>query len=65
MKIVFTSDEGFHDWRVDKFNAATDRVNAGETSEVVFIADKIGVSEFYCSVGNHRQRGMVGSLIVE
>ena len=63
--IELTSDEGFHDWVVDEFDAATERVNAGETTSVTFVADQAGTYEYYCSVGNHRELGMVGTLIVE
>lgn len=65
VKIVFTSSQGFHDWVVDEFGAATSRVNTGDTAEVEFVADTAGEFEYYCSVGNHRQLGMVGTLIVE
>jgi len=65
VKIVFTSNDGFHDWTVDEFDAATSRVNTGSTASVEFVADKTGTFEYYCSVGNHRQLGMVGNLIVE
>jgi len=65
VKIIFSSTEGFHDWTIDEFSAATERVNAGETSSVEFVADKTGEFEYYCSVGSHRSLGMVGKLIVE
>jgi plastocyanin len=65
VKIQFKSESGFHDWVIDEFNAATDQVNSGGTSSVEFIAGTAGTYEYYCSVGNHRQRGMVGTLIVE
>ena len=64
VRIVFTSEEGFHDWVVDEFNAATAQVSTGETSSVEFVADQVGEFEFYCSVGNHREMGMVGTLTV-
>lgn len=65
VKILFTSESGFHDWVVDEFNAATDQVNSGGTTEVTFVANKKGSFEYYCSVGSHRALGMVGTLIVE
>jgi len=65
VKIIFKSDGGFHDWVVDEFDARTARVNTGEMAETEFIAGKKGAFEFYCSVGQHRQMGMVGRLIVE
>ena len=64
VKIVLNAESGTHDWVVDEFNARTTVVNAGETTEVTFVADQTGKFEYYCSVGNHRQMGMVGTLIV-
>ena len=63
--VNFTSESGFHDWVVDEFGAATDRVNSGGKTSVTFTADQTGSFEYYCSVGSHRQLGMVGTLIVE
>ena len=63
--INFVSDEGFHDWVVDEFNAATEKVRPGTPTSVTFTADKAGTYEYYCSVGSHRAQGMVGQLIVE
>lgn len=63
--VNFTSSEGFHDFVVDAFDAQTERVNVGEQTSVTFVADTAGTYEYYCSVGNHRAQGMVGTLIVE
>lgn len=63
--INFESTDGFHDWVVDEFNAATAKVNTDGTTSVTFVADKKGTYEYYCSVGNHRAQGMVGTLVVE
>ena len=63
--INLTSTDGFHDWVVDEFDAATERVQTDGTTSVTFVADKAGTYEYYCSVGQHRQNGMVGTLIVE
>ncbi|HLD28475.1 MAG TPA: plastocyanin/azurin family copper-binding protein [Patescibacteria group bacterium] len=65
VRINFTSESGFHDWVVDKFNAATNQVNTGDSTSVEFVADTAGVFEYYCSVGNHRAQGMFGQLIVQ
>ncbi|OIP79849.1 hypothetical protein CO082_03635 [Candidatus Peregrinibacteria bacterium CG_4_9_14_0_8_um_filter_44_15] len=65
VRIVFTSEDGFHDWVLDEFNAATEQVQTGGVTEVTFVADKAGTYEYYCSVGQHRDNGMFGSLIVE
>jgi len=63
--INFESADGFHDWVVDEFSAATAKVRPGTPTSVTFIADKAGTYEYYCSVGSHRSNGMVGTLIVE
>ena len=48
-----------------EFNAATEKVAAGVSSSVEFVADKKGTFEYYCSVGQHRANGMKGKLIVK
>ena len=63
--INFRSAGGFHDWVVDEFNAATEKVQTDGETSVTFVADKKGTFEFYCSVGSHRANGMVGTLTVE
>jgi len=65
VRIEFSSTSGTHDWFIDEFLAATERVNIGEITSVEFIADKKGTFEYYCSVGQHRANGMKGSLVVE
>lgn len=66
IKINLTSTEGTHDWVVDEFTGAkTSIINNGGSSSVEFVADKIGTFEYYCSIGTHRQMGMVGRLVVE
>ena len=64
--ITFRSNEGRHDWAIDEFDARTEVVgpDGGDTT-VTFTADRVGNFEYYCSVGSHRQLGMVGRLIVE
>ncbi len=62
--INFENTGGLHDWKIDEFNAATKKINGGQTDSVTFVADKAGSFEYYCSVGTHRQMGMRGTLIV-
>lgn len=64
VRIVFNNVEGTHDWVIDEFDANTPVIQQGETAEVEFVADQAGTFEFYCSVGNHREMGMVGTLTV-
>jgi plastocyanin len=64
VKINFIS-EGVHDWVVDEFNARTSVLQTGKSESIEFVASKTGTFEYYCSVGQHRQMGMKGNLIVE
>jgi plastocyanin len=65
VKITLVNTGGFHDLVIDEFNVATKRINNGESETIQFVADKTGTFEYYCSVGTHRQMGMVGALTVE
>lgn len=66
VRIEFSSTDGFHDWVVDEFSAATEKVRPEDGVTVVeFTADQAGEFEYYCSVGSHRANGMWGTLIVE
>jgi nitrosocyanin len=65
VKISFTNAGGIHDFAIDELSVKANRIQTGETTSVEFTADKAGTYEFYCSVGNHRQMGMKGTLVVE
>ena len=64
VRLTYTNGGGFHDWVLDEFNAATKKLQAGKSETIEFIADRAGSFEFYCSVGDHRARGMWGNFIV-
>lgn len=64
VRITFVNDAGTHDWNLDDFNAHTKQIGAGKTETIEFVASKAGSFEYYCSVGNHRAMGMVGTLTV-
>lgn len=65
VKVTLNNVNGFHDFVIDEFNAKTRQVNGAGTDTMEFVASKSGTFEYYCSVGNHRQMGMVGKIIVE
>lgn len=65
VRITLTNGGGRHDWMIDEFDAGTRILDTGESQTIEFVADKTGSFEYYCSVGNHRQMGMVGTLTVE
>lgn len=64
--ITFKNDGGLHDLKIDGYNVITKRLSvAGETDTISFVANKKGSFDYYCTVGEHRQMGMKGTLIVE
>jgi cytochrome c oxidase subunit 2 len=64
--VTLTNAGGMHDFVIDELNVKSEMIDgAGSTTTVEFTPDKKGTFEFYCSVGNHRQMGMKGTLIVE
>lgn len=67
VKLTLTNSGSMqHDWIVDELTGAkTKRIKNGETDTITFVADKAGVFEYYCSVGQHRANGMVGKITVE
>ena len=56
--------EGNHDFVIDELNVKTKEIGAGKTDTVELTPNEVGTFEFYCSVGNHKQMGMKGTLIV-
>ena len=64
VRVVFKNVGGFHDFVIDEFDVATAQINGGAEEAVEFVADKAGTFEYYCSVGSHREQGMVGTLTV-
>ncbi len=54
-----------HDWVLDGVDGArTDVVSPGESTTVTFTAPTSGEYVYYCSVGDHRARGMEGRWTV-
>jgi len=66
VKIILNSVDGVaHNFVIDELNVTSQTISAGQTTQVEFIPEKTGIFEFYCNIGNHRQMGMKGTLIVE
>lgn len=65
VEITFKNTGGTHDFTIDEFNVATNKIGDGDEETVTFVADKAGKFDYYCSVGNHRAMGMQGVLTVE
>lgn len=63
--IKLNSVDMVHDFVIDELNVRTETIQGGNSGTVTFTPTEPGEYEFYCSVGNHRAKGMVGTLIVE
>lgn len=53
-----------HNWVVDELGVQTKVISGGSEETIEFTPDQAGTFEYYCSVGKHRQMGMVGTLTV-
>ena len=65
LRILFKNKGGMHDVRIDSLNIATATISDGQEDFVEFTPDKTGAYEYYCSIGNHKMMGMVGTMSVE
>lgn len=65
VRIILNSVSMQHDFVIDELNVKSEVIPAGESTTVEFTADTVGEFEYYCSVGQHRAQGMVGTLIVQ
>ncbi len=65
VQIVISSVSMMHDFVIDELGVKLPIVKNGETGTVEFVADQVGEFEYYCSVGQHRAQGQVGTLVVE
>jgi len=65
IKIVMKSVDMMHDFNIDELGVKIPITKSGETATVEFTADQVGEFEYYCSVGQHRANGQVGTIIVE
>ncbi len=64
VKITYTNGGGTHDMRIEGYDVGTEVITAGQSETFEFVADEAGTFEFYCSVGQHRANGMVGTFTV-
>ncbi|OGK62619.1 hypothetical protein A2334_03395 [Candidatus Roizmanbacteria bacterium RIFOXYB2_FULL_38_10] len=65
VKIVMNSVSLMHDFNIDELSVKMPIIQSGGTGSVEFVPDQVGTFEYYCSVGQHRANGQVGSLIVQ
>src|SRR3989344_2274784 len=62
VKIFMISKDMMHDFNIDELGVRLTITKAGETNTIEFTADNAGTYEYYCSVGQHRENGQVGTL---
>lgn len=70
LKVKIENGEGTHDFVIDELDVKTAQMSTAGESEFVEIAIPADAEpgteyEYYCSVGQHRQMGMVGTLTVK
>lgn len=64
VKVIINSVSMMHDFVIDELKIKSALAKSGTSTTVEFTPDQVGSFEFYCSVGQHRAQGMVGTLIV-
>jgi nitrosocyanin len=65
VKIVMHSVSMMHDFNIDELNVKMPIIKNGDTGTIEFTPDQVGTFEYYCSVGQHRKMGQIGTLTVE
>lgn len=64
VEFVFENQGGQHDLVIPNYNVGTDVINTGESDSFIYSFDETGEYDFICSVGNHAQQGMTGTIEV-
>lgn len=64
VRIALTSVDMPHNFAVDELGVQGEIFQPGQTGNTDFTPEKTGEFEFYCAVGQHRQKGMAGKLKV-
>lgn len=54
-----------HTWTIDELRVDTGRLSPGQSKTIEFVAERSATFTSYCTVPGHRERGMVGTLVVE
>jgi nitrite reductase (NO-forming) len=64
VRVNLTAKDMMHDFNIDELNVDGPVIKAGSSTVIEFVASEAGDFEYYCSVGNHRANGQVGTLTV-
>lgn len=66
IKLTFKDNDGFHSLVFDNLDINLKAINAGTSESTEFTAPTTpGSYTFYCNVDGHREKGMVGTMIVQ
>lgn len=63
--LKFKAVDMMHNFNIDELGLKIPLTKSGDEVSVDFTPTKSGEFEYYCSIGQHRQLGQVGKLIVE
>lgn len=53
-----------HNFVINELGVKSQTIKSGETATFSFTPNKTGTFSFYCSLPNHREQGMVGTISV-
>jgi plastocyanin len=65
--INLSNSGGTHDLVIDELDVASAVIVSGQTTSVTFTVPESAAGQtlsYYCSIGNHRQQGMEGLLVI-
>lgn len=62
--IVLSSLDGSHSFAVEGLDVRSAEADRGKSVVVEFLVDEPGQYEFYCAHGDHRDKGMTGSVTI-
>ncbi len=65
--VQLTNTQGTHDFVIDELDIQSSTLQTGESKLLTITIPEDGAGKelpFYCSIGNHRQMGMEGTLII-
>lgn len=66
VSVTFKNEGKFpHNFSVTELGVSGKTIQPGATDTVTFTADKAGTYKYLCTVGNHADKGMVGTITVE
>ena len=54
-----------HNLVISDLGVSTDTIIPGKETTVTFVPEEAGTFEFICSIGNHEEKGMKGTVVVK